>query len=252
MIIICPECATRYLIDPRALGVMGRSVRCTQCSHVWMQLPPEDAPRRVDLPLPGTEKPQAARPAPQARALPPPPQSAPPAPPKAAPAPPKVAAPPPVPAYADAADNTVARGGSRPLVIALVAIAILGGLWYGRDFLLDRVPALEGVYALFGVGPGDPSSDLEFSGVTSNRRQENGRATLVIDGQVTNVSQAARRVPPVRITLEDSGRHPIKSWTVVATSDRLPPGGSAPFHTSVADPGSGTVGATVSFDSGTD
>ena len=124
MIVICPECATRYLIDPRALGVMGRSVRCTHCSHVWMQLPPEDAPRRVDLPLPGTEKPQAARPAPQARALPPPPQSAPPAPPKITPVPQQVAAPPPAPARADAAGNTAARRGSPVLVIALLAIAI--------------------------------------------------------------------------------------------------------------------------------
>jgi predicted Zn finger-like uncharacterized protein len=244
MIVTCPVCNTRYLIDPRSLGVTGRSVRCTQCSHIWMQLPPEDAPRRVDLPAPGAARPQAARLAAPSRALlPPPPTELPP-----------LADAPPVPprdriAPVAAAQTDVVRGGNRPLVIALVAILVLGVLWYARDSIVDRIPALESVYGAFGIAAGtDPRDDLEFRGVTSNRRQENGRATLVIEGEVTNISNASRRVPILRVTLEDSGKHPVKSWTVVATRDRLPPGESVPFHTSVADPGAGTVGASVTFD----
>jgi predicted Zn finger-like uncharacterized protein len=254
MIVTCPACNTRYLIDPRALGVTGRSVRCTQCDHVWMQLPPEDAPRRVDLPAPGAAvRPQPARLAPPSRGLPPPPPAELPPladPPPLPPRPPRDA----VPSASTAAAADVARGSNRPLVIALVAVVVLGALWYGRFYIVGRVPALEPVYALFGIGiaAGDPRSDLEFRGVTSNRRQDNGRATLEIAGEVANVSQAARRVPPLRITLEDAGKHAIESWTVVATGDPLPPGESVPFHSSVADPGANTVGASVAFDNGTD
>ncbi len=248
MIVTCPACATRFMIDPRALGAGGRSVRCSQCDHVWVQAPPEDGPRRVDLPPPGAERPMppprpalAIPAAAAARTVP-----LPPFPP--ATESPRPSAPP--PAYlASATDNTIVRGGNRPLIVAGGLLLVVGVLWYGRDFIVDRMPALQGVYALFGdAGPGALADDLKIRRVTSNRRDDNGRATLIIDGEVANISSGSRHVPPVRITLEDSGRHPIKSWTVVATNDPLPAGGTAPFHSSVADPGTGALGATVSFD----
>ncbi len=265
MIVTCPICATRFLIDPRALGATGRTVRCTHCNHVWMQLPAEDAPRRVDLPLPGLDRPLPPRPAPQARPLPPPPVIPPP-PSFAAAAPAAVLEDEPLPApvpprpavrrlpeptsfsVAVSDEDNVVRGSNRPLLIVALVAAVLALLWYGRDFLMDRVPALEGVYAAVGLGPGDPRDDLEVRGLRSNRTQVDGRPVLVIDGEVANISNMARRVPPLRITLEDVGRHPIRSWTVVATQDRLQPGESAPFHASVADPGGKTVGASVSFE----
>jgi predicted Zn finger-like uncharacterized protein len=154
MIVTCPACATRYLIDPRAVGVAGRSVRCTQCDHVWTQLPPEDAPRRVDLPPPGTAGPPAARLAPPPRGLPP------------APAIREETA-----VNAVVAAGDVVRGGNRPLVIVLLAALVLGALWYGRDFIVERVPALESVYAAFGVAAADLRGDKEIeSGLASSHR----------------------------------------------------------------------------------
>ena len=44
MIVTCPACTTRYLVDPRALGDAGRVVRCANCSKTWHQTPPEDLP----------------------------------------------------------------------------------------------------------------------------------------------------------------------------------------------------------------
>ncbi|HEX4112672.1 MAG TPA: DUF3426 domain-containing protein [Stellaceae bacterium] len=243
MIVTCPACATRYLVDPRALGVTGRSVRCTQCRHVWPQSPPEDAPRRVDLPTRG------GSPSPPPRALPAPPALA------AMPAMAGAHAGGAMPrqfSYPGGLAETVARGGS-PLVILLVVILVLGGLWWGRNTIVQYIPALGGVYSALGLAEGgDPSRDLEFRQVTSDRQQENGRATLVIHGEVANISHDARRVPPLRITLQDAARHAVKSWTIVATSDRLRPGATVAFRTSVSDPGDTTVGASVSFDTGTD
>ena len=44
MILACPECSTRYQIDPGILGTEGRTVRCTKCSNTWKQELPEDVP----------------------------------------------------------------------------------------------------------------------------------------------------------------------------------------------------------------
>jgi predicted Zn finger-like uncharacterized protein len=34
MLVVCPNCATSYQVDPSALG-SGRSVRCVRCQHTW-------------------------------------------------------------------------------------------------------------------------------------------------------------------------------------------------------------------------
>jgi predicted Zn finger-like uncharacterized protein len=57
MIVSCPSCATRYLIDPTALGGEGRTVRCAKCGHSWHERPPADMPKRVDI-LPPDDQPR--------------------------------------------------------------------------------------------------------------------------------------------------------------------------------------------------
>lgn len=40
MLIVCPNCATSYRVEPLSLG-SGRSVRCVRCRSVWIAAPPE-------------------------------------------------------------------------------------------------------------------------------------------------------------------------------------------------------------------
>ena len=52
MIVRCPSCATRYLVDLSALGEAGRRVRCTRCGHVWRQTPAAEAAEAPDQAVP--------------------------------------------------------------------------------------------------------------------------------------------------------------------------------------------------------
>ncbi|MGD9810119.1 MAG: MJ0042-type zinc finger domain-containing protein [Sphingobium sp.] len=49
MILICPACATRYIVPDTAIGVKGRQVRCAACKHSWFQEGMELAPRQAEV-----------------------------------------------------------------------------------------------------------------------------------------------------------------------------------------------------------
>ncbi|VAV90316.1 hypothetical protein MNBD_ALPHA02-781, partial [hydrothermal vent metagenome] len=46
MILTCPECSARYVVDPAALLPDGRRVRCAKCKHSWKEPAPS-----VDTPV---------------------------------------------------------------------------------------------------------------------------------------------------------------------------------------------------------
>lgn len=64
MIIVCPACATRYVVPDSAIGVEGRTVRCAKCRHSWFQ----DGPVIATAP----QQPEPAPASPVAAPVPPP------------------------------------------------------------------------------------------------------------------------------------------------------------------------------------
>jgi predicted Zn finger-like uncharacterized protein len=211
MILTCPECSTRYLVDPRNLGATGRLVRCASCAHTWHQTPPEDAPHRVYVPplelapAAAAESDAGLRPGGRVQlpALP-----------------------------------TPRRGSSAVGWLAyalLMVVVIAAGAYLTRAQLVSRWPDLARYYETLGLAVEiSPASSFDFHNVTTTRDTENGLPALIIQGEVVNVSKLAKQVPKLKVTLLDNGKHELQSWSFTVSDDRMLPGASVVFRTSIA------------------
>ncbi len=218
MILTCPTCSTRYLLDPARLGGDGRLVRCGKCSHTWHQAPPPDMPKAVD-PLPFVT--EEIRPIPPGSNLP---------------------AFPPVRRQRSNAAGWVA--------LLVVVIAILAAGLVAREQIVQAWPPAAKLYSAVGLGaalPVAPGDGLEVRHVTSKRVMEDGAQVLVIEGEVANVSQGVREVPPLRGTLRDAQEHDLQQWTFGASASKLQPGETASFSTKLKNPAAAATGISITF-----
>jgi len=216
MIVTCPSCSTRYLVDPAALGTAGRTVRCASCSHTWHQTPPDDAPLSVDRPPPvSLVTPQSYRP----NQLP-------------------------VVPSASHRNRWLALGW---VGLLLVVIALVGGAAWQREHIVSAWPATARLYALFGLSVEQPGLGLETRNVATARTKTQGIDTVVVSGEVVNISNTVRSVPRLRVVLRDGADKELQALNFNAQRDQLLPGESTPFETTITEPPASAASASVSF-----
>ncbi len=191
MILTCPACSSRYLIEPASLGASGRTVRCAACGHRWFAEPPNDAPRHaVAEPSSPGDGEVAAVAAPAARA-----------------------------------DEATGRSSRRLigwLALALVVLVIAGAV-VGRNEIVAQVPEAASIYRKLGLSVTVPFG-LEFRDVTSTRLDEGGVAVLVVEGEIVNITGGSRTVPSVRVALLDEAKRELEH-EIVAAAERAVDGG---------------------------
>lgn len=214
MILICPNCAKRYRLAPGSLGAAGRMVRCQGCGHVWRAMPEATLP-------PGALPPE---PPPTEDALPPV-------------MPPRAPAPPPPSRLA----------GLAAWSVVVLLLAIIGGLWVGRERIVAAVPALARYYAGLGIAVRVPPS-LEIRQQTSERRRDGERELLLVTGEVFNPSAEARDVPAVRVALLDGRGAEVAFALVNAAAARLEPGAATAFEVVIPDPPAAAVSYRVTLE----
>lgn len=215
MIVTCPGCGIRYLVDPHALGVSGRIVRCANCAQTWLQMPPEDMPRRIELPsldgepmAPGGTRIQL----------------------------PAVARPPrPALRYAGW------------LVMVLVLGGAGAGLFVERGPIVQTWPVAAGLYQAIGLPVPPAEKVFETRNLKTDRVTENDLPTIVVTGEVVNLSPVTRAAPKVKVSLDDVNDHELQTWTIPLTEDRLLPGQSVPFRTSITQPNVAAVAVSVTL-----
>ena len=215
MLITCPNCSTRYTVAESAVPSQGRKVRCAGCGHVWYQRPDagedvERFPRAVDPPESDRRPVLTPR---------------------------KAAAPRP-------------RGSAVGwAAFALLLAAVLAGGYFGREVVVRTWPPAALLYETVGLPVDLPGTGLQLQNVRSEQRADNGAATLVVEGQIINVSDAVRTVPKVRAVSLGFDRKPMQTWSIDSSSSQLLPGEIATFRSTQRDPGA-VAEVMVTFEGG--
>ena len=216
MILTCPSCRTRYLVDPVSLGAEGRQVRCARCANTWHERPPEDMPRRVDVaePIP------RPRPIPKGSNLP-------------------------------AVREQQRRGGWAgwaALAVVVVAVVVLGVV--GREQIVAAWPPSAKLYEMVRLPVSRPQPGLELMNVRSSRRLDGGVQVLIVQGEVVNPSSGPQAVPRVRVALRDKSQREIQHTVISPAKTRLGAGEKTNFQTRFEQPPDAATGLIVRFEVG--
>ena len=214
MIITCPNCETRFNVDPGRLLPNGRTVRCAKCGHLWSERPPDDMPRRVDAAV----APMAGHPSNGARTG----DDA------GGGAPPQADAP-----------AAAARRRLRPALawaaVALVAVGLLAAGVVARERLQAWWPPSQALFELAGLAGDRAGAGLEIRNLVYHRENGDGTPALVVAGEVVNRSDRVIVVPKLRASLYDGREREIRTWFFAAKRDRLAPGEAVPIASSIRE-----------------
>lgn len=249
MLLVCPECRTKYVVPDSAIGTSGRQVRCANCRHSWFQdgvaspptppVPPIVAPPVVaqpdsspaadfasisDEPSPGFSAfdgpPRAVvdadRPSRFGQGDPPVAELA-----REIPPPPRVSEnrsqfahePPFRPRRNPAKMMTWAAAA-----FALLAVSIGMATWYFG--WLDNS---------FATSAEEPDLTIVLHDNLELGRDADGSPFFIASGSIVNPTATAQNVPELLVTLKDDSGRSVYSWTMKAPVRTLAPGAKTDF-----------------------
>ena len=88
---------------------------------------------------------------------------------------------------------------------------------------------------------------LVIAGITPRRENINNISHLVIEGAVSNITDAQQTIPAIKVTLLDENRRNIRDWSFTPETTVIGPSGSVSFVTSLPSPPPGARDISVTF-----
>ena len=258
MLLTCPACDTQYKVEDDSVAPGGSRVRCYRCSYTWTAKPPS-GPAKAAV---QDESESAKIPEPEASAA------------KAGAAPSTET--PSTPAGNQAAAEAVKTSRPAPSVqvqaeddirkkishvkavkevpvwpfylLVLVLTGVLGFmLWYARAELSRAHPVLADLYRVAGYESLQPGEGLTITDIRSTRRVLGPDRTLIVEGDIVNVTSVIRPLPVLRIRLLSADGEELVRWDRELGAQALAAGGSLSFSFSFEDPPENAADVGIDF-----
>lgn len=257
MILACPECKSRYVVNPTALLPNGRTVRCAKCKHTWFEKKPEEEVEIIptketkeipsseeisskesnnsadtieeDFDFPISQPRKRKRPIPKGSNLP-------------------------------ALQNQKYGSGKIgwiSLVVFLTAIISLFLIF--QNSITTSWPAAKKLYAAIGLEETNIIAEPEIpevspieerliiGGLAPRRENINGVSSLVIAGHVENISEDLQDIPDLRVRLLDERKAVLREWSFQANQTSVNTGEKVEFETSLPNSPSEARDISVTF-----
>ena len=221
MILTCPDCATRYLTKPEAIGSNGRTVRCASCSATWF-VPAE--PDVLDLAATSGADPHLATetaksydsgllPAAAGMAT--------------------------AGAFRDKVERKKVRrrlfGVSMMWGVVLAILSVMAlALYLMRGPVVQKFPAAATLYQSLGIAVSE--NGLVFDRVVTRSAYIDGTPTVIIEGVVRNPDRIIHNTEAVKMSLHNGSGASLVSWLVELGEARIDPGAELEFVTQYPNP----------------
>jgi predicted Zn finger-like uncharacterized protein len=268
--IVCPSCATSYMVDLASLGPEGRTVRCARCKATWHAGGPQakvagfvadviaeaevseglkSPPRRhaaddfgfePDAPASSlsSREDQAALPRNEAPPLVPPAGD---------------------PAHSDSDDieSFAARRAriqakrksknrsSKWTAVILVLFGFNVALVGARSEVVRFFPQTASLFSAIGL-PVNLRS-LSFEDVKIMKEERDGVAVLTVEGNISSVTSKPVEIPRLRFAVRNATGQEIYAWTAAPPRSILEPGQKAEFRSRLASPPADASDVMVRF-----
>ncbi len=239
MILTCPDCATRYVVDDERIGPQGRAVRCAACGTRWTAMP-EPAEAEVAAfpadPEPVPEAEPAPTPAPDLSTL--------------------TFEPKPLPAdelpraFRDKVQTqrkirqAAATGAIWAGMLGVLAL-LIGAAVVMRQDVARLWPRTAGAYAMVGLPVNLVGLTIESQHAQPSLKD--GHAAVVVTGALRNVLGRAVAAPPLRISLLNNAGKAVLVKIADPGGARIPPGETRRFSVDVLDPPVSATDVEIAF-----
>lgn len=221
MILECPTCGTRYLVQIGLFAQGGRRVRCARCKYEWHV----KLPTAVDVVTPIPEffsSPET----------------------NSGPSPPKFQnfknePPANLPAVIENRRFPKKEWLLMAFVI-LVAVFALALVAAWRS-VIKAYPQSRALYEAIGLNDRPAWTGLVFEDAKSEMKYDSGKMRLFVEGAIRNASGKRKAIPDIEAHALGADKSVILSWRVDAPAATIEPGEKIPFHTEIASPMEHTI-----------
>lgn len=119
---------------------------------------------------------------------------------------------------------------------ALVAMAALTPMiaLAARERVVSFMPQSNALYAAIGMPVN--LDRLVIGPVQATLKIENDLRTLLVESEIANPRGAAHTLPPLRLSIRDSGGATLYTWTTTPPAKSVPPGGRVPVRARLTAP----------------